>query len=127
LSTAARDFVLGIIVTIQSPQRFTKFAGSDVNGEVFGNNDRVGIEPTNTFAGDNFRSVDLRFSRAFPVRETKKLEVIAEAFNLLNTTNIRFFNTAYGAADFWPHFHGNSIGNSPLLPSARDGKRRGTA
>ena len=98
----ARDFVLGTIVTIQSPQRFTKFAGSDVNGDVFGNNDRVGIEPRNTFAGDNFRSVDLRFSRAFPVRETKKLEVIAEAFNLFNTTNIRFFNTTYGAADFCP-------------------------
>jgi len=66
----------------------------------------VGIEPRNTFAGDNFRSVDLSFSRAFLVRETKKLEVIAEAFNLFNTTNIRFFNTAYGAADFWPHFRG---------------------
>jgi hypothetical protein len=102
LSTAAWDFVLGTIVTIQSPQRFTKFAGSDVNGDVFGNSDRVGIEPRNTFAGDNFRSVDLSFSRAFPVRETKKLEVIAEAFNLFNTTNIRFFNTTYGAADFCP-------------------------
>jgi Carboxypeptidase regulatory-like domain/TonB dependent receptor len=97
-----RDFVIGTIVTIQSPQRFTKFAGSDVNGDVFGNNDRVGIEPRNTFVGDNFRSVDLRLSRAFPIRETKKLEFIAEAFNLFNTTNIRFFNTTYGAADFCP-------------------------
>jgi hypothetical protein len=98
----ARGFLLGTIITIQSPQRFTKFAGSDVNGDVFGNNDRVGIEPRNTFVGDNFRSVDLRFSRAFAVRERMRLEFIAEAFNLFNTTNIRFFNTNYGAADFCP-------------------------
>ncbi|HTC79886.1 MAG TPA: hypothetical protein VK657_14840, partial [Terriglobales bacterium] len=25
---------------------------------------------------------------------------LAEAFNLMNNVNIRFFNTAYGAADF---------------------------
>ena len=98
----ARDFLFGTIVTIQSPQRFSKFAGSDVNGDVFGNNDRVGIEPRNTFVGDNFRSVDLRFSRALPVREKMKLEFIAEAFNIFNSTNIRFFNTNYGAADFCP-------------------------
>jgi hypothetical protein len=98
----ARDSLFGTIVTIQSPQRFSKFAGSDVNGDVFGNNDRVGIEPRNTFVGDNFRSVDLRFSRALPVREKMKLEFIAEAFNIFNSTNIRFFNTNYGAADFCP-------------------------
>jgi len=27
---------------------------------------------------------------------------MAEAFNLTNTLNVRFFNTAYGAADFCP-------------------------
>jgi hypothetical protein len=98
----ARDSLFGVIATIQSPQRFSKYAGSDVNGDVFGNNDRVGIEPRNTFIGDNFRSVDLRFSRAFPIREKMKLEFIAEVFNLFNTTNIRFYNTTYGAADFCP-------------------------
>ena len=97
-----RDSLFGVIATIQSPQRFSKYAGSDVNGDIFGNNDRVGIEPRNTYIGDNFRSVDLRFSRSFPIRESKKLEFIAEAFNLFNTTNIRFFNTTYGAADFCP-------------------------
>jgi outer membrane receptor protein involved in Fe transport len=98
----ARDFLFSLIATIQSPQRFTKFAGFDANGDIFGNNDRVGIEPRNTFIGDNFRSVDFRIARTIPFRETKKLEVIAEAFNLFNTTNIRFFNTVYGASDFCP-------------------------
>src|SRR5467141_798383 len=44
-SPFARDFLFGIITTIQSPMRFTKFAGFDANGDIFGNNDRVGIEP----------------------------------------------------------------------------------
>ena len=96
----ARDYQFGLIATIQSPSRFSKFAGFDANGDVFGNNDRVGIEPRNTFIGDNFRSVDFRAGRTFPFKERRSLEVLAEAFNLFNTTNIRFFNTVYGAADF---------------------------
>jgi hypothetical protein len=96
----ARDFLIGLITTIQSPQRFSKFAGFDANGDIFGNNDRVGIDPRNTFVGDNFRSVDLRLSRTFRFHEKQSLELIAEAFNLSNTLNVRFFNTVYGAADF---------------------------
>jgi hypothetical protein len=98
----ARDFLFGMITTIQSPMRFTKFAGFDANGDIFGNNDRVGIEPRNTFAGDNFRTVDLRVARTIQLHEKKSLELIAEAFNLSNTLNIRFFNTVYGASDFCP-------------------------
>jgi outer membrane receptor protein involved in Fe transport len=98
----ARDFLFSMIATIQSPMRFTKFAGFDANGDIFGNNDRVGIEPRNTFIGDNFRTVDFRIARTIPISEKRNFEVIAEAFNLFNTTNIRFFNTVYGASDFCP-------------------------
>jgi len=98
----ARDFLFSLIATVQSPMRFTKFAGFDANGDIFGNNDRVGIEPRNTFVGDNFRTVDFRIGRTIPFHEKRSFEVIAEAFNLFNTTNIRFFNTVYGAADFCP-------------------------
>jgi hypothetical protein len=34
--------------------------------------------------------------------ERLHIETIAEAFNLFNTVNVRFFNTVYGAADFCP-------------------------
>jgi len=111
----ARDYQLGLIATIQSPMRFTKFAGFDANGDIFGNNDRVGIEPRNTFVGDNFRSVDFRLGRSFPFKERRSLEVLAEAFNLFNTTNIRFFNTVYGASDFCP-FDPTAFG-CPATPS----------
>jgi len=117
----ARDYEFGLIATIQSPMRFSKFAGFDANGDIFGNNDRVGIEPRNTFIGDNFRSVDFRVGRTFRFQEKRSLELLAEAFNLFNTTNIRFFNTVYGAADFCP-FNPTAFG----CPAAPSGLREGS-
>jgi hypothetical protein len=96
----ARDFSFSTILTLQSPQYFTKYAGFDSNGDVFGNNDRVGNEPRNTFKGDTLQTVDVRLERTFPIREKLHLQALAEAFNLLNTVNIRYYNTSYGAADF---------------------------
>jgi hypothetical protein len=99
----ARDFSFSTILTLQSPQYFTKYAGFDSNGDVFGNNDRVGNEPRNTFKGDTLQTVDVRLERTFPVYERLRLQFMAEAFNLLNTVNIRYSNTSYGAADFCPN------------------------
>lgn len=96
------NFHVGTIVTLQSPNYFTKFAGFDANGDIFGNNDRVGIEPRDTFQGDSYQTIDLRLSRTFKPVERLNIETIAEAFNLFNTVNVRFFNTVYGAADFCP-------------------------
>jgi hypothetical protein len=96
----ARDFSFSTILTLQSPQYFTKYAGFDSNGDVFGNNDRVGNEPRNTFRGDSLQTVDVRLERTFPLYEKMRLQLLAEAFNLLNTVNIRYSNTSYGAADF---------------------------
>jgi hypothetical protein len=97
-----RDFTFSTIVTLQSPQYFTKYAGFDVNGDVFGNNDRVGGEPRNTFKGDSLQTVDMRLERAFSLGEKVKLGLLIEAFNLMNTVNVRYSNTSYGAADFCP-------------------------
>lgn len=98
----ARDFSFSTILTLQSPQYFTKYAGFDSNGDVFGNNDRVGTEPRNTFKGDTMQTVDVRLERTFPLYEKLHLQFLAEAFNLLNTVNVRYYNTSYGAADFCP-------------------------
>ena len=95
-----RDFSFSTIVTLQSPQYFTKYAGFDANGDVFGNNDRVGSEPRNTFRGDTLKTVDIRLERTFPIPERMHLQFLAEAFNVLNSVNVRYYNTNYGAADF---------------------------
>ena len=99
---ALRNFSFSTIVTLQSPQYFTKYAGFDANGDVFGNNDRVGGEPRNTFKGDSLQTVDVRLERSFPIHERMSLQLMAEAFNLMNTVNVRYSNTSYGAADFCP-------------------------
>ncbi len=99
-NAAFRDFSFSTIVTLQSPQYFTKYAGFDANGDVFGNNDRVGGEPRNTFKGDSLQTVDVRLERSFPIHDRFKLQLMAEAYNVLNTVNVRYFNTSYGAADF---------------------------
>ena len=114
------DWELSTIVSLEAPHYFTKFAGSDVNGDVFGNNDRVGLEPRNTFKGDSYQSVDVRVSREFPVTERFHIQGIAEAFNLLNTVNVRFFNTVYGAADFCP-FNATAPGCAGVTQFFREG------
>ena len=95
-----RDFSFSTIFTLQSPQYFSKYAGFDVNGDVFGNNDRVGSEPRNTFKGDSLQTVDIRLERTLPIGDKLRLQLVAEGFNLFNTVNVRYFNTSYGAADF---------------------------
>jgi hypothetical protein len=62
----------------------------------------VGLERRNTFKGDSYQTIDLRLSRTFKPTERLSVETLAEAFNLFNTVNVRFFNTVYGAADFCP-------------------------
>jgi hypothetical protein len=95
-----RDYELSTIITLQSPEFFTKFAGFDANGDIFGNNDRVGIEGRDTFRGKNLYTFDLRVSRMFHFHEHQSLQVLAEAFNLANHVNTKYFNTVYGSADF---------------------------
>jgi hypothetical protein len=95
-----RDYQLSTIITLQSPEFFTKFAGFDANGSIFGNQQRVGLEGRDTFRGTNLYTVDLRGSRTFTIREKQTLQIAAEAFNLLNHVNIKYFNTVYGSADF---------------------------
>jgi hypothetical protein len=100
MNLIVNDWQLSTIVSLQTPNYFTKFAGFDANGDIFGNNDRVGIEPRNTFRGDTYQTVDMRVSRTFALTEKLHMEALAEAFNLLNTLNVHYYNTAYGAADF---------------------------
>jgi hypothetical protein len=122
LNRIINNWQLSTIVSLESPHYFTKFAGFDSNGDIFGNNDRVGIEPRNTFKGDSYQTVDMRVSRTFTITEKTHLEAMAEAFNLLNTLNIHFYNTAYGAADFCP-FAGNptAVGCTATPSGFREG------
>jgi hypothetical protein len=95
-----RNYQLSFIVTLQSPEFFTKFTGYDANGSIFGTNQRVGLEGRDTFRGKNLYTVDMRGSRTFTIHEKQTLQLAAEAFNLANHVNVKYFNTVYGSADF---------------------------
>jgi Carboxypeptidase regulatory-like domain len=117
LNPVLNGWQLSTIISVQSPDYFTKFAGFDANGDIFGNNDRVGIEPRNTFKGDSYQSVDVRVSRTFKITEKVHLEALAEGFNLLNTLNVHYYNTAYGAQDFCNSASNPQLVGCPATPS----------
>jgi len=114
MNAVLNGWQLGLIMTFESPHYFTKFAGFDANGDIFGNNDRVGIEPRNTFRGDTYQTIDTRVSRTFAVSERTRLEALVEAFNLFNTLNVHYYNTAYGASDFCPAGGPTYCGTGPF-------------
>jgi hypothetical protein len=120
------NWELGMIVSLQTPHYFTKFAGFDANGDIFGNNDRVGIEGRDTFRGDTYQSVDLRISRSFGIREGLHLQAMAEGFNLLNTLNVNYYNTAYGASDFCPVGGPAYCGTGPFFKEGSPNPSYGT-
>jgi len=58
----------------------------------------VGNLGRNTYYGDHLYSWDLRVSRYFQIREHYRLELIVDAFNLLNRPNVDEVTSVYGAS-----------------------------
>ncbi len=85
---------------MQSARPFTIFAGFDANNDTNPVTDRVGLSARNTYHGDSLKSVDVRLSRYFQLREHVKLQVVAEAFNLLNRANVDEVFSVYFAPVF---------------------------
>ncbi len=68
----------------------------------------------------------MRLSRTFVFTEKMRLEAMAEGFNLLNTLNVRFFNTAYGASDFCPAGGATYCGTGPFFREGSQNPSYGT-
>jgi hypothetical protein len=96
----ARNFEFSSIITLQSPRPFTEFVGFDANGDTNPVTDRVGLEPRNSYYGDQLYSWDLRLSRYFQLRERLRLDLMVDAFNVLNRPNVDEVTSVYGAAVF---------------------------
>jgi hypothetical protein len=93
-----RNFVFSSIVTLQTGRPFTMFVGFDANGDTNPVTDRVGTLGRNTYYGDHLYSWDMRLSRYFQIRERLRLDLILDAFNLLNRPNVDEVTSVYGAA-----------------------------
>ena len=118
-----RNFRFSSIITLQTGRPFTIFAGASTFNDLAGGaTDRVGgapffsgatassacvtvdrcqtVVPRNTYFGDSLRTWDLRLGRAFHLTESKKLELIMDAFNLLNRPNVDEVTPVYGSPVF---------------------------
>ena len=76
--------------------------------------------PRNGFAGPGVRNIDARITRDFPIHETIELEILGEAFNLLNHQNVLGVNTtafSYAAADRASVRAIPTPASTPTLPS----------
>jgi hypothetical protein len=114
-----RNLTFSLLNTLESPRYYTIFAGFDVNGDGFPFSDRVGAIGRNTYRGDASYTTDIRFQKAFKVRELFEAEASVEAFNLFNRPNVNAMDTVYGAADFLgpiPRHFGDGI-VSPANPN----------
>jgi hypothetical protein len=59
-------------------------------------NDRPLDVGRNTWEGDNYKRVDLRVARGFRLGGSREIQFVADAFNVLNTTNFTNYNTVWG-------------------------------
>ena len=92
------DFTLSGIVAANSFAPFNLTTGFDSLGDRHTDTHRPWGLGRNAGKGPDFFSVDMRLTRAFTLTEAASLQVIGEAFNLLNRTNFKTVNGVVGNA-----------------------------
>lgn len=114
-----RNFELSMVNTLQSPQFYSILAGSDINGDGFPFNDRVGAIGRNTYHGAAYYDTDVRLQRRFNLTERIKANARVEALNILNRVNVQDVDQVYGAGEFAgpiPQHYGDGV-TSPANPT----------
>lgn len=89
------DINVAPIFTYGTPVFYNITTGGDTNGDGVINDRPLGAG-RNTWQGDNFKRVDLRISRGFRLGASRQVQIVADAFNILNTTNFTGYNTVWG-------------------------------
>jgi len=80
-----------------SARPFNLLTGTDLNGDRHATTDRPALAGRNTGIGPNFWSVDFRLTRRVSIgSERRRLELMLEAFNLLNRPNYASVNNTVG-------------------------------
>lgn len=89
-------FQLSYIYTYASSLPFNILLGTDRNGDTNNNDRPIGVG-RNTGRGFAFSSFDLRLSRRFKFNERFGLEILAEGFNLFNSSNFTVPRNTFGS------------------------------
>jgi hypothetical protein len=98
VARALLGFQLGYVVAYATGVPFNVLAGSDLNNDT-NNNDRPAGVTRNSGRQPSTSTVDVRVSRGFRVGP-QRFEVMLEAFNVFNRTNILAVNSTYGTGTF---------------------------
>ncbi len=91
------DFTLSGIMVARSFAPFNLNAGYDTIGDRHTDTHRPWGLGRNAGLGPSFFGIDMRLKRSFRLSEGASLQVIAEAFNLLNRTNFKAVNGVVGS------------------------------
>lgn len=78
---------------------FNIVTGTDLNNDT-NNNDRPRAVGRNTGVGFPSATLDVRLTRRVPLAGRKQLELMVEAFNVLNRTNLQVPNNTFGAGAY---------------------------
>jgi hypothetical protein len=91
---AFADMTLSPSIFIRSGIPFTLRTGTDINGDTRTSTDRLFNIGRNTGIGPNYRSVNMRISKAFRFKADSpmRIEVSADFANILNRTNFAAVN-----------------------------------
>jgi hypothetical protein len=135
ISTAAgpaliRKFTEGLqfapIFRYNSARPFNLLAGTELNNDRHNTTDRPIFAGRNTGIGPDFWTLDTRLSRELKVRERVQLNLMFEAFNLLNRLNYSGVNNTVGnvPGPFRVTGRSDRIASDPLgFTSAADSRR----
>ena len=106
LKALFNDWQCSGVITIGSGRPYDARVLGDANRDENTYNDRLPGYSRNSFTGPDYATTDVRLSRMLFLGDKVKLQLLVEAFNLLNRTNLQvdtsddgFLNTA---ADFIP-------------------------
>ncbi|MBZ5665307.1 MAG: TonB-dependent receptor [Acidobacteriia bacterium] len=94
--TFLKNFEFSDILNLQSGRPFTIFVGNDINNDTNPVTDRVGLSPRNSYRGDPLYANDVRIAYQFSLKETKKLQLAVDAFNVFNRPNVDEVTSVYG-------------------------------
>jgi hypothetical protein len=97
LKTLAEGWQVTGILNAQSGEPYTALVNADLNSDGNSRNERAPGFGRDTFNLPAIISLDPRVSRTFRFREQARLQLIAEAFNVLNHQNITGVRTTFFA------------------------------
>jgi outer membrane receptor protein involved in Fe transport len=98
LRALLNDYTLSSIVQLQSGFAFSQTIGADLNRDGNSRNDRVPGTRRNQFYTPSTYQFDARLTRTIPIRESMRLRLILEGFNIFNRANVATVNTNFFAS-----------------------------